>query len=102
MDELELKIINTVDGLSKSLQKALVTWVRIVSLPVTIPIAVAKLSVPPALHILIFLCMLPIFGMFSISAGVLVAKWIPEGWTEPVFLQYGCGYLGLDCPCLRS
>jgi len=62
-----------------------------VILPIALPLRLFQASIPPALHIAIFLSLLPLLGLFSISAGVLVARWLPTEWSEPAFLQYGEG-----------
>ncbi|KAG8889054.1 hypothetical protein FRB98_005951 [Tulasnella sp. 332] len=91
MDQVEGRISNGIQGVSKTAERGLITLVRILALPITLPLRVIKVSAPPALHIAILLSLLPILGIFSISAGVLVARWLPTGWAEPMFLQYGQG-----------
>lgn len=89
MDQVEGRITNGIQSVSKTAERGLIRLVRILALPITLPLRVIKVSTPPALHIAIFVSLLPILGIFSISAGLLVARWLPTGWVEPTFLQYG-------------
>ncbi|KAG9003950.1 hypothetical protein FRB94_000515 [Tulasnella sp. JGI-2019a] len=102
MDEIESRISNGIRTVSSTTERGLIGLVRILVLPITLPLRVLKFSAPPALHIAIFLSLLPILGIFSISAGVLVSRWLPSGWVEPTFLQYGQGSTPYAYTVLRN
>ncbi|KIO25726.1 hypothetical protein M407DRAFT_24885 [Tulasnella calospora MUT 4182] len=91
MDGLERRVSRLISRISAQIEILAITSVRIAVLPITLPLKLVKVSIPPALHLIIFLSLLPLLGLFSISAGILVAKWIPTGWSEQAFLQYGQG-----------
>ncbi|KAG8951631.1 hypothetical protein FRC04_005919 [Tulasnella sp. 424] len=91
MDDVERRISRLVSRLSAQAEILAITAFRIAVIPITLPLKLVKVSIPPALHLVIFLSLLPLLGLFSISAGILVAKWIPTGWSEQAFLQYGQG-----------
>ncbi|KAG8906212.1 hypothetical protein FRB99_007357 [Tulasnella sp. 403] len=89
MDDIEDGISRGVSTISGWLEKTLIGAVRLATLPIILPLKLVKVTIPPALHIAIFLSLLPLLGLFSISAGYLVSKWLPSGWSEPVYLIYG-------------
>ncbi|KAG8972054.1 hypothetical protein FRB90_010312, partial [Tulasnella sp. 427] len=91
MDDLERRISRLISRASAQVEILAITVLRIAVLPITLPLKLVKVSIPPALHLVIFLSLVPLLGLFSISAGILVARWIPTGWSEQVFLQYGQG-----------
>ncbi|KAG9035795.1 hypothetical protein FS837_001820 [Tulasnella sp. UAMH 9824] len=91
MDDLERRVSRLISRISAQIEILAITAVRIAVLPITLPLKLVKVSIPPALHLVIFLSLVPLLALFSISAGILVARWIPTGWSEQVFLQYGHG-----------
>lgn len=89
MDDIERRISKSIQSVSRKAEDTAINVIRILVLPITLPLRLLKASAPPALHIAIFLSLLPLLGILSISAGVLVSRWLPTGWVEPAFLQYG-------------
>lgn len=89
MDAFEDRISSEVRRISNNVENSIISAIRVLVLPITLPLRLVKVSLPPALHIGILISLIPLLGIFSISAGVLVARWLPTGWNEQVFLQYG-------------
>jgi hypothetical protein len=46
---------------------------------------------PPAFHFVLLLSLLPLIGIWSLGAGLVVRSWIPQGWKQVIYLQYGQG-----------
>ena len=49
----------------------------------------AKRSASPMLHVALLSILIPFLGISSLGAGVIINRWIPTGWTQPIYLQYG-------------
>lgn len=60
---------------------------------------------PPAFHVILLLSLLPLIGIWSLGAGLVVRSWIPKGWKQIIYLQYGQGqppYADIILPTLSS
>ena len=89
MENVERRISTNVQNIAQNVESALLNLVRLASIPLSFPGRFVRFTLPPTLHIVLFLSLLPALLFFSVSSGVLVARWLPSGWVEPVFLQYG-------------
>lgn len=60
---------------------------------------------PPAFHVILLLSLLPLISIWSLGAGLVVRSWIPTGWKQVVYLQYGAGqapFADIVLPTLSS
>lgn len=60
---------------------------------------------PPAFHFVLLLSLLPLIGIWSFGAGLVVRSWIPQGWKQVIYLQYGQGqppYADIALPALAA
>lgn len=60
---------------------------------------------PPVFHLVVIFALIPLIGLWSLGAGLVVRSWIPKGWHEVVYLQYGNGqapYADIMIPTLSS
>lgn len=46
-------------------------------------------TAPPVFHLLLLSSLVPFLGISSFGAGLVIRSWIPVGWKEVVYLQYG-------------
>jgi hypothetical protein len=80
--------------------------------PVRISIAIASrfagATAPPTFHILVLASLVPFIGLSSLGAGLVVRSWIPTGWKQVLYLQYGTGpeslapFADLNLPTLAT
>jgi len=49
----------------------------------------AKQSASPVLHLALLSILIPFLGISSFGAGLIINSWIPTGWKEQIYLQYG-------------
>lgn len=60
---------------------------------------------PPAFHMLLLSSLVPLIAVWSLGAGLVVRSWIPTGWKQVVYLQYGTGetpYADFAVPILAA
>lgn len=60
---------------------------------------------PPVFHVVLLMSLVPLIGFWSLGAGLVVRSWIPTGWKEVVYLQYGNGqapYADITLPTLSA
>lgn len=60
---------------------------------------------PPAFHVVLLFALVPLIGIWSLGAGLVVRSWIPQGWKQVVYLQYGQGqapYADVILPTLST
>lgn len=46
-------------------------------------------AAPPTFHLLLLSSLVPLLALYSFGAGLVIRSWIPTGWKEVVYLQYG-------------
>lgn len=87
--ELEQTLAGPVKTFASFIETALLQGLHITLLPIIIPLRVARASAPPIFHTILLLSLFPPLLFFSLSAGVATRRWVPRGWSEVAYLQYG-------------
>lgn len=60
---------------------------------------------PPLFHLVVIFALIPLIALWSLGAGLVVRSWMPQGWKQVVYLQYGNGqapYADIALPSLSN
>jgi hypothetical protein len=104
-DRLEGRLASLLHSGIKLFEAFLLRSLHISLLPILIPIRIAQASAPPIFHTFLLLLLIPPLFFLSLSSGFAARRWIPQGWSEVAYLQYGDGvppYAHIDIPSLST